>query len=131
MIKADESSRIATDHVSKERPVGRIGSPLPRARVLTREWTVIVEPGPPAKGDTVRVPGYGQIPTGATDSRAPTCIFPTQVGTWASGSIEDTEGWGSGLSVTLESELGMIATRETDWLEQRRATLAKKKAKDL
>jgi hypothetical protein len=84
-----------------------------------------------AKGDTVRVPGYGQIPTGATDSRAPTWIFPTQVGTWASGSIEDTEGWGSGLSVTLESELGMIATRETDWLEQRRATLAKKKAKDL
>jgi hypothetical protein len=43
----------------------------------------------------------------------------------------DTEGWGSGLSVTLESEFGMIATLETDWLEQRRATLAKKKTKDL
>jgi len=44
--------------------VGRIGSPLPRARVLTREWTVTVEPAPPAKGDTVRFPGYGRIPTG-------------------------------------------------------------------
>ena len=92
-----------------------------------------------AFGDVPRLSGRSVTPgsrarrrvDGATDSRAPTWIFPTQVGTWASGSIEDTEGWGSGLSVTLESELGMIATLETDWLEQRRATLAKKKAKDL